>query len=136
MTAKSNIPEAVSLVKNSEKITNYFGEWPSFHDAEILRVQLDRQKCSCQIEIYYFKTLNEVDSGGDYKQAAHCRIVFQLLDIELLELTDFNYQNVISALTIKRLQDLIEVTLHPSYGLFGKIHCRKVILKSIKKNGK
>lgn len=132
MTAKLKpISEAASLVKNSKKMIDYFGDWPSFHDAEILRVGLDREHCSCQLEIYFFKTSSEKDSQGNYKQTAHCRILLQLEEIELLELADFNYQNVIAGLSIERFEELIRVTLHPSYGLFGKIHCRAVVLKSV-----
>jgi hypothetical protein len=31
------------LVENAEILTGIFGRWPSFHDAEVLSLYLDRQ---------------------------------------------------------------------------------------------
>jgi hypothetical protein len=63
-----------SLIRDSQKLTDIFGYWPSFHDAEVLEVNLWRGNIDQQEGLYLFPVLtlkmhvwkltNEVDSKG------------------------------------------------------------------------
>ena len=90
-----------SLVEDSEKVTAVFGEWPTFHDAEILTIVLDRgpdfssRSQSLTAEFYVF-TMAPPKAGSKYFDLINRSIVkLQFTSIELESLDDFNNQNSI-----------------------------------------
>jgi hypothetical protein len=46
-----------SLIAGSEKLTNIFGYWPSFYDAEVLELHFDRGDIQPAKGIYKFPVL-------------------------------------------------------------------------------
>jgi hypothetical protein len=58
-------------IANCQLLTDIFGRFPSFHDAEVLSVTLDRQEISgdrpnLKAAIYVFEMTPEVSSEGKY----------------------------------------------------------------------
>jgi hypothetical protein len=59
-------------IDNHELLTRIFGTWPSFHDAEVLTVRLDRSGNSAddgpalEAAIHVFRMTSEIDSRGYY----------------------------------------------------------------------
>ena len=59
-------------IDNQELVTRIFGRWPSFHDAEVLSVRLDRgvngeaDEPSLEAAIHVFQMTAEIDSRGYY----------------------------------------------------------------------
>ena len=51
------VSEAESLIVGREKITNIFGYWPSFHDAEVLEFHLWRGNVDPDVKAYVFPVL-------------------------------------------------------------------------------
>ena len=49
--------EIASLIVGSEKLTAIFGRWPSFHDAEIHDLQLQRGCINPEDQVYEFPLL-------------------------------------------------------------------------------
>src|SRR5262249_8951219 len=103
MTEKviDSIPGAANLVE-------WFGEWPSFHDAEILKVILDRSARS-SIQIHTWRMTSEVDQKRRYVTDHHMVVTFWFERITDLDLGDFNSQNVISGLDVERTTSGIRV---------------------------
>jgi hypothetical protein len=98
------------------------GNVPSFHDAEIVELMLNRKNASCRLKVHGFRTTRDQDNAGYLVSVKHVVITFQLDEVTELELTDFNHQNVIDGLTLTRAANgnyLLE--MEPCYGLFGKI---------------
>lgn len=125
--------EPAKKIKNSYKIIDSLGEWPSFHDAEILKVELDREGPSLEIILYTFLMLKEVDERGYYKLAKKCIITFRFFSIEELKLIGFNQQNVISDLNYEQTdKGDIKVELNSSYGLNGGFICKDIEVISVK----
>jgi len=58
----------MELVEGSQKVEDIFGEWPSFHDAEVLEVTLDREARDAvrgptiRFTVHAFQMTEEVDS--------------------------------------------------------------------------
>lgn len=105
-------PVAVGL-SGAEAVIQWFGRWPSFHDAEVISLSLVREGRSIlRIYPYYPDKPATVD--------------FVLQDVMDIELRDFSSQNVISGLDIETAQDqngdkVFRIVLHPCYGLAGRI---------------
>jgi hypothetical protein len=56
-------------IANSQALTSRFARWPSFHDADVLRVRLDRrtrEPPSLEAEIHLWEGTPEVDARGSY----------------------------------------------------------------------
>jgi hypothetical protein len=107
----------VSL-RGSDAVMQWFGGWPSFHDAEIISLNLARTGQSVlRVYPYYPDKPATVD------------FIFE--EITDVELAAFSGQNVISSLGIEEVidhtkQKAIRLTLSPCYGLAGRIDAKRV----------
>lgn len=126
--------EPTKKIKNAHMVINFLRKWPSFHDAEVLKVELDRKGPSLDIKFYTFLMLKEVDERGYYKLDKECIIAIRFYSIEGLELVDFNEQNVISSLDFQQIESGgIKVIIHPCYGLNGEFICKDIEIISVEK---
>ena len=106
-------------VEGREAVIRWFdGEWPCFHDAEIMSLTLSRNGESL-LRVY------------PYSPAKPATVEFYLDEVSDLELADFSHQNVISGLTVESVidqskQSAIRIQLGGCYGLSGWIEAKKV----------
>jgi NADH:ubiquinone oxidoreductase subunit E len=107
------------------EVMERFGYWPSFHDAEIISLLLDRESDSV-LKVHTFETLREVNDHGQYRTAKHSVVCFVMSDIQALHLDDFNAQNVIFGLGLSKVGDVFTVTLDCCYGLCGSISAKSL----------
>ena len=96
----------------------WFGDWPCFHDAEVISLLLARAGESV-LRVY-----------PHYPQKP-ATVEFVLRDISDVELDDFSGQNVISSLAIEKAtgqygEDVYRLTLGPCYGIAGRIDAKSV----------
>jgi hypothetical protein len=117
--------EAIHDLPGAQAFIEWFGSWPSFHDAEILSISLNRTGTSC-IRLHTWDLTGEVDAKGYYVLRNHAVVSFLLDDGGDLELAGFSHQNVISGLAVKRSQDGFELNLGPCYGLAGALIARSI----------
>jgi hypothetical protein len=69
------------FVTNHALVTDHFGSWPSFHDAEIVRLTIDRSTEDMHIDIITFLMTKETDAKGNFKRDKECTIRFKLQGI-------------------------------------------------------
>jgi hypothetical protein len=117
----ARVPGAVGLVE-------WFGHWPSFHDAEIVGVELNRMARS-RIKVHTFATTDEVNSRGYYVTVKHALVSFLLENISDLNLAGFNDQNVISGLNVQKTEDGYELFLDGCYGIAGRVKCAQLLVE-------
>lgn len=117
----------------------WFGEVPTFHDAEIISLSLNRQGRS-ELKIHGWITTDKVDPNGYVMLDKHAVVTFSLEDVMDLQLDSFSPQNVINALVLGQAKDRgrsayygtpaepddIDIELLPCYGLDGFIRAKKV----------
>ncbi|MCM8813407.1 MAG: immunity 50 family protein [Candidatus Omnitrophica bacterium] len=124
----------IEFIKNSTPVVEYFGKWPSFHDAEITKIEINREGILLKILFYLFIMSKNIDSRGHYVLEKKSYIEMQFSGIEELKLFDFNVQNVIAGLIIKSAaggKKYIEI--EPCYGLYGSFMCRDIEVMRIVK---
>lgn len=112
-------------IPGANQVIAWFGKWPSFHDAEILEVHLDRKGLS-RVKIHTWNTTDKVDGQGYYVMDKHAVVTFALEDISELELNGFSSQNVIGGLDVDRTNEGYRLSFHPCYGLTGTLEAKKV----------
>jgi hypothetical protein len=120
-------------VEGADALIEWFGRWPSFHDAEILNLDL-RRAGSSFMRIHAWNMTDRLTSDGFYVLEKHAVVEFEMVDVRDLELIQFSKQNVISGLVLEPIENhpdgaTIKITLGCCFGLCGQICCRKVRLK-------
>jgi hypothetical protein len=125
--------DVASLVSGASLITEIFGFWPSFHDAEVLEVTLQRGAAdhagpSLSAKIHVFEMTADVGSSGHFVCRNHMIVEFRFSEIENLEMEGFNHQNAIDRLIIKSDAAQLRrcVTFNSAYGLGADFTCSSV----------
>jgi hypothetical protein len=129
-------------IRNVELLTNIFGRFPSFHDAEVLSLALERGERdisgpTLETRIHVFEMTSEVDENKRLVLKNHSIVRFRFSEIIDLEINEFNHQNVLSGLYIERNQDqgsetpLFKVTFEGIYGMHADFHCRGISVESV-----
>jgi hypothetical protein len=123
-------------VINAEALIERFGEWPSFHDAEIYGLRLDsgqRKNCDVRLEldIHLFAS-DGLLPDGRVKWVNHTLATLEFEEVENLELNGFGPQNVLDDLRFDEVNlaagRQVQVTLPSNNGLDGSFRCRTVIV--------
>jgi len=128
---------SMNFVEGHEKLTEVFGRWPSFHDAEVLSFGFERVTTGFSVvtTIFVFESSNELTAEGHFRRIRETRATFRFHDCEDVTCAEFNHQNVISGLEITRDEvsnprHPILVVFRPIYGLHGTLRCCRIELVS------
>lgn len=136
-------PELLAQIPGADRLVERFGHWPSFHDAEILRLVLDRAGSgpdhanapTSELLIHTWRSTKQVDARGYYVREKHTLVRFRLERVHDLELAALTEQNVISSLRITPEEvegrPAFRVGLSPCYGLAGSLLCGRVVIAEI-----
>jgi len=132
-------PSIYDELPGGPELLRWFGEVPSFHDAEIVSLDLRRwgQSALC---VHGFVANYRAELGSDLVFDKHAIVKFAIEDIMDLQLDGFSHQNVIGGLILQRATDRgranyyslpqspedIEIELEPCYGLDGVIRAKRV----------
>ncbi len=103
-------------IADADLITSHFGEWPAFHDSEVLSIELTRDG-----EPRLTMRLN----------AFSCVVTFRFFDVAGVELAYFNHQNVLFSLTFTSNGEQLRVDLAGVFGLSGKFTCSRAEVVSL-----
>lgn len=127
-----------NVIKNIEKLSGVFEteEIPSFHDAEIISILLDRENnVSIETVLLVYRLIEEYDVGERKIRRwrnAYCSFRFDEVKVESLK--NFNHQNVINDLKISREKDSDLFTIH-FQSIFGcdlNFCCKEIELTRVR----
>ncbi|WP_349973561.1 Imm50 family immunity protein [Pseudomonas caspiana] len=123
------------LISGAENVIEAIGCWPSFHDSEVISFLVSRglpdQGLATVAKLCVHYREHDVVGAGtaDFEYVCQKSLLVELIfsDIHDLSLTDFNHQNVLESIDLKRLQDLsILVDIVSIWGVVGSIRCNHV----------
>ena len=132
---------AFEALKNSGILKDKFGYWPSFHDAEILSVVLDRIGPSLLLRVLsgHYK-----EAGEKMAFAGYFEVVLRFEDIDNLVLDSFNHQNVISFVQVSsiteerfatgKVEDRLKVEVSGIFGANCNFSCREGSVVSVEES--
>jgi len=119
-------------VPGAENVLAWFGYWPTFHDAEVLSISLDRLS-GCRASIHVFENTGKVDTSGYFVLAKHAVVTFYMEGFPVDEsgntntrIDCFNHQNVLRGARINRRAEGYELALSGCYGVDGSIVCERM----------
>ena len=107
-------------VAGARELEAWFGYWPTFHDAEVLSLTLERKGLS-RLSVHTWHMTNQVGERGHYVLTKHILVSFILDNVTDCDLSGFNHQNVLSSLRLEREAKGYKLSLDPCFGLNGSI---------------
>jgi hypothetical protein len=129
-------------IEGSDKLTNIFGYWPSFHDAEVIALNFWRGNVDTETGSYDFPVLtvkmhlweitNDVNGRGYLGRHKHTLTTIQFRDVDEFRMEGFNHQNAILGLDIveeERPQGptpVFRVTFRPAFGIGAAFICLRI----------
>ena len=104
--------EDFGSINGAEQLVSIFGYWPTFHDAEVLWMRLDRRPAgegdygpTLEALVHAFEMTPEVGSDGHYVLRHHVLVHLRFQEVVELRLDGFNHQNALMGLTFTDLRD-------------------------------
>lgn len=117
-------------IENASLFTEIYGHFPTFHDAEIIDISLDRNTTPSEdfptvslcFKLHGWEMTSELTESGHYKLVKHHLITFRFDGVDQVDLRHFNHQNALFGLQINEIKKpsdhaLLEVVLESSFGL-------------------
>jgi Immunity protein 50 len=110
-------------IPGADSLVAFFGEWPSFHDAEIMTLHIDRERRASFLRIRVFTFSDQTDSRGVFIRERDALVVFEFTGIRSVRIEgeDADVQNVISSLIVEQVDDGYRLLVGPCYGMAGEI---------------
>jgi hypothetical protein len=118
---------------------------PSFHDAEVVRLTLDRSSViegtagpTMSVDVYVFEAGPDVNPNDTYVLRHETLVSFRFIEVAQLELGEFNQQNVIWDLSITDISERhlerarYEVRFASSFGMGAAFFCFDAELVSVR----
>lgn len=136
----TDVEALYASIPGGPELLAWFGHVPGFHDAEIVRVVLNRRTLST-LSLHTWSSTGQTDPQGYFILDRHAVVTFELDDVLDVQLEHFSPQNVIFGLQLRRAgarpdrmpyyaadasPDDFEIELQPCYGLSGHVRCRRV----------
>lgn len=125
------VPAAeVPPIEGAASVVEWFGYWPTFHDAEVLSILLDRWGVS-KVKIHVWERTREVDDRGYYMSRKHAFVTFELEELcwedeAAMELHGFNHQNVLGSLQVEAVDGRYRLVLWSIFGVDGFLSCERM----------
>ena len=129
-----------------EKLIEMFGYWPSFHDAEIINISLDRSgKDEWEGPIIYAKIHvfqigpEKTKNGKNFIFHYHTIVTFRFATVVNLNLEGLNSQNAIDGLKIEekynkqRKINIFGITFEPGFGAQCTFDCDSIEIIRLEK---
>ncbi len=131
-------------VPGGDELLVWFGEVPTFHDAEIISLSLSRTGTG-ELKIHGWIMTDGVDPNGYIPLDKHAVVTFSFEGVMDLQLNGFSRQSVVAGLILRRATDRgrsdyyatpegaddIEIELLPCCGLNGFIRAKRVAISFV-----
>lgn len=136
------------LVRNAELLTDIFGDWPSFHDAEITSIRLERdggdqrEGPNLCITFHLFKGRPDPSRRSGVTWYDHTLATLEFSFVSELKLEGFNHQNVVFDLNISDLKPPggrgphvpeLRVMIESSFGLRAEFRCFRIAVSAVER---
>lgn len=122
------IPHHLQEIHGAAELHDWFGYWPSFRDAEVISLHLNRKGTSA-LRVHTWGMTNQVDAEGFIVLTRHVLVEFLLESVSDCDLDAFNHQNVISRLAIEKADSGFRLVLTECYGLTGSITADNIAIR-------
>jgi hypothetical protein len=92
-------------ILNHQTVVDYFGRWPSFHDANVLAYELGVESESLSFTLHTWLMTDEVDAKGYFVLRNHALVSFRFGSLHDVEMDEFRSGNILFGLEISPCSD-------------------------------
>ncbi|MDT5288277.1 MAG: hypothetical protein QOF88_3166 [Mycobacterium sp.] len=117
------------LVQARDLLVKAMGCWPSFHDAEVLKVA--RTSDSCAVTIHVFEMTDQLDPAGYFVLRKHHLVELCLLGVQADSLPSTYEGDVLNGLSFQREGPCVRVRFDSHMDRGGEVLCEEVLIKSV-----
>ena len=121
-------PVQLEAIRGAIELRDWFGYWPSFHDAEILSLHLNRAGAST-MSVHTWEITAELDANGFSALAKDVVVEFAMKEVFDLSLNGFSQQNVIRSLNVEKVEGGHRLTLEDCFGIAGTIDAKEIRIR-------
>jgi len=116
---------ALDLIEGAVRLVDVYGYWPSFHDAEVEAITIDREGPTVTIT---FTTNDLVEKDGREQGDQLAKVTLRWYEVEelILRATDWSEQNWLWDMNLTAHEKGIRTELLPNDGIGGSILARRV----------
>jgi Immunity protein 50 len=123
-------PAELEPIEGAKDLHDWFGYWPNFHDANLIRLDLDRSDAATML-LHTWEMTKETDAKGYFVLVKHVIVEFVLKGIVALSLDGFAHENTLMGLAIERVNRGYLLTLDDVYGITGTIEAASISMRLI-----
>jgi len=130
-------------IVGTEKVQAALGHWPTFHDAEVISFSAERALpfksghtvARLAVHIRYYETVGE--GTAQYAQVLRKSVLVRFVFNGAceFELSDFNHQNVINAISVTRVEENeatpLLVDIESIWGFGGTLKCSSASIETV-----
>lgn len=139
--------EGVGDIIGAGQLVSVFGHWSTFHDAEVVWLQLDRRpsdtgRPTLDALTHTFEVTSTIDADGYYALRRQVLVRLRFRDVAELRLEGFAHQNVLMGLILTDTRDPQpgqagwEVVFDPASEFSASFRCQSVEVVSVVPCGK
>jgi hypothetical protein len=115
------LPTELESISGAQELFDWFGYWPSFHDAELNNFRLSLVE-TCELTLYTWQMTNKVDPKGFYETVKHLVVRFTLEGIASVSITSDPWdRSVLLNLSIEKSEIGFRLSFDAAFGLSGSI---------------
>jgi hypothetical protein len=112
--------DAFISVDGAQALIDWLGFVPSFHDAELLDIELFSNRLG-RLRLHAFRMTDKVDDKGYFILDRHVLVTLTLEEVRQISLDYFELRGIISRLQITKTDKRYRVEWQSSYGVDGTI---------------
>lgn len=127
---KENICDEIA---GAAEFVQWFGEWPRFHDAEI--VALEFRSNSAKLSIHISRRLKTLDERGYFESDKHVVVDFFLDKVSGIDLEGELAGTILFELKIELIEGHFRLNLDASCGISGTIEAKDLALNFMPADG-
>ena len=102
-------------IPGADSVLAWFGYWPSFHDAEVVEILLNRSGRSW-ISLHAWDMTSEVDEKGYFVLDKHAVVTFELENVKDVDLAELSPRSVILDLSLEPIESGFRMNLDACCG--------------------
>jgi hypothetical protein len=121
------LPPGLESITGAQELYDWFGYWPDFHDAEVVKLRLDPAAPSSLV-VHTWQMTNEVNTQGFYELTKHAVVEFGLQGISNVNLVDWWEHSILLDLGVEKTDTGFRLSFSASYGLSGTIEVQGLSL--------
>ena len=122
------LPTELEGVPGAQELFDWFGYWPSFHDAELLSLKVERDGIS-GLRLHTWEMTRDLDDKGYFKLIKHVVVEFAFEGVTGIGLDEIRHENILMELSLHRKGTEYIVEMNDVYGVSGRIEVKQVSIR-------